>query len=77
LARSYTKVIDGIEEEGWFADDFTLAEIKTLRAVQRVGEYLEFYCLGVDGVFSDFPDTGTTARRLLWSAPSACRPFTH
>lgn len=34
--RRTTKVIDGTTEEGWFADDFTLAEIKTLRAVQRL-----------------------------------------
>lgn len=34
--RFTTKTIDGIAEEGWFADDFTLAEIKTLRATQRV-----------------------------------------
>ena len=27
--------VDGKEEEGWFASDFTLAEIKTLRAVQQ------------------------------------------
>jgi glycerophosphoryl diester phosphodiesterase len=36
VARKTTKTIDGITEEGWFADDCTLAEIKTLRAVQRV-----------------------------------------
>jgi glycerophosphoryl diester phosphodiesterase len=34
--RKTTKTIDEITEEGWFADDFTLAEIKALRAVQRV-----------------------------------------
>jgi glycerophosphoryl diester phosphodiesterase len=34
--RRTSKVIDGATEEGWFADDFTLAEIKTLRAVQRL-----------------------------------------
>ncbi|MBR8826693.1 MAG: esterase-like activity of phytase family protein [Gomphosphaeria aponina SAG 52.96 = DSM 107014] len=34
--RFTTKVVDGVEEEGWFAEDFTLAEIKTLRAVQRL-----------------------------------------
>ncbi|MBW4610262.1 MAG: esterase-like activity of phytase family protein [Hassallia sp. WJT32-NPBG1] len=34
--RFTTKVIDGIEETGWFADDFTLAEIKTLRAIERL-----------------------------------------
>lgn len=30
--------VDGIEEEGWFASDFTLAEIKTLRAIQPRGD---------------------------------------
>ncbi|HET7221083.1 MAG TPA: glycerophosphodiester phosphodiesterase [Vicinamibacterales bacterium] len=34
--RKTTKVIDGVSQSGWFADDFTLAEIKTLRAVQRL-----------------------------------------
>lgn len=34
--RFTTKVIDGVTETGWFADDFTLAEIKQLGAVQRV-----------------------------------------
>ena len=32
--RRTTKTIDGQSETGWFANDFTLAEIKTLRAVQ-------------------------------------------
>ena len=32
--RRTTKVVDGVAEEGFFASDFTLAEIKTLRAVQ-------------------------------------------
>ena len=35
-SRRTTKVIDGVSETGWFADDFTLAEIKTLRAKQRL-----------------------------------------
>ncbi|MGH8585500.1 MAG: glycerophosphodiester phosphodiesterase [Gammaproteobacteria bacterium] len=35
-ARQTQKTIDGVTEQGWFADDYTLAEIKTLRAVQRV-----------------------------------------
>jgi glycerophosphoryl diester phosphodiesterase len=30
-----------------------------------VNEYLTFYGLGVDGLFSDFPDTAVTARHLL------------
>jgi glycerophosphoryl diester phosphodiesterase len=35
-ARRTTKVIDTIPITGWFTEDFTLAEIKTLRAVERV-----------------------------------------
>ena len=31
-----TKTIDGSRETGWFADDFTLAQIKTLRAIERL-----------------------------------------
>jgi glycerophosphoryl diester phosphodiesterase len=36
-ARRRTMVVDGVAETGWFASDFTLAEIKLLRAVQAVG----------------------------------------
>ncbi|NMG06714.1 glycerophosphodiester phosphodiesterase [Brasilonema sp. UFV-L1] len=35
-SRYTTKVIDDVTETGWFADDFTLAEIKTLRAKERL-----------------------------------------
>ncbi|WP_245627227.1 glycerophosphodiester phosphodiesterase family protein [Kribbia dieselivorans] len=34
--RKTTKVIDGATETGWFTQDFTLAELKTLRAVERL-----------------------------------------
>jgi glycerophosphoryl diester phosphodiesterase len=37
-SRFKTKIIDGVSESGWFADDFTLAEIKTLRAKERIPE---------------------------------------
>ena len=37
-ARKTKKVVDGVEEEGWFASDFTLAEIKTLFAKQPLPE---------------------------------------
>ena len=33
-ARRTTKTIDGQQETGWFTTDFTLAELRTLRAVQ-------------------------------------------
>jgi glycerophosphoryl diester phosphodiesterase len=36
--RHTTKNVDGVDESGWFASDFTLAEIKTLRAVQPLSE---------------------------------------
>jgi glycerophosphoryl diester phosphodiesterase len=36
--REATKVVDGVAETGFFASDFTLAEIKTLRAVQPLAE---------------------------------------
>lgn len=34
--RKTTKTIDGVPVTGWFTEDFTLAEIKTLRAKERV-----------------------------------------
>jgi len=36
--RKTKKMVDGVEEEGWFASDFTLAEIKTLRAIQPMAD---------------------------------------
>jgi glycerophosphoryl diester phosphodiesterase len=35
-ARKATKVIDGQSTTGWFTEDFTLAELKTLRARERL-----------------------------------------
>jgi glycerophosphoryl diester phosphodiesterase len=34
--RKATKMVDGVAVTGWFAEDFTLAELKTLRAVERL-----------------------------------------
>ncbi|HEX7297392.1 MAG TPA: glycerophosphodiester phosphodiesterase [Solirubrobacteraceae bacterium] len=34
--RKTTKTIDGTTQTGWFTDDFTLAELKTLRAKERL-----------------------------------------
>ncbi|WP_205708568.1 glycerophosphodiester phosphodiesterase family protein [Kineococcus siccus] len=36
--RKTTKTVDGVELTGWFTEDFTLAELKTLRAVERLPE---------------------------------------
>src|SRR6185312_2718112 len=35
-ARRTTKVVDGTSVTGWFTEDFTLAELKTLRARERI-----------------------------------------
>jgi glycerophosphoryl diester phosphodiesterase len=34
--RKTTKMLDGVPVTGWFTTDFTLAELKTLRAVERL-----------------------------------------
>ena len=34
--RKTTKVVDGVALTGWFTEDFTLAELKTLRAKERL-----------------------------------------
>ncbi|HSD39692.1 MAG TPA: glycerophosphodiester phosphodiesterase [Rhodocyclaceae bacterium] len=35
-SRKTTKTIDGVPVTGWFTEDFTLAELKTLRARERI-----------------------------------------
>ncbi|WP_369168006.1 glycerophosphodiester phosphodiesterase [Streptomyces sp. R28] len=34
--RKKTKLLDGVSTTGWFTEDFTLAELKTLRATERI-----------------------------------------
>ena len=34
--RRRTKTVDGVEKTGWFTEDLTLAEIQSLRAVERL-----------------------------------------
>src|SRR5688500_5747907 len=36
--RRATKIVDGREVSGWFTEDFTLAELRTLRARERLPE---------------------------------------
>lgn len=42
-SRKTTKTVDGVAEEGWFASDFTLAELKTLYAKQTFPERDQSY----------------------------------
>ena len=46
--RKATKTIDGQKVEGWFTEDFTLAELKTLRARERLPR---LRCTDYDGRF--------------------------
>ena len=36
--RRTTKIVDGVETTGWFTEDFTLSELRTLRARERLPE---------------------------------------
>jgi glycerophosphoryl diester phosphodiesterase len=50
-ARRRTQIIDGESMTGWFTEDFTLSEIKTLRARERLPELRPQNC-EFDGRFS-------------------------
>jgi len=60
--RRRTKTVDGQSVTGWFSEDFTLAEIKTLRARER----LAFRSHEYDGKFSvpTFDEVIELAQRL-------------
>jgi glycerophosphoryl diester phosphodiesterase len=48
--RKMTKTIDGQQRTGWFTEDFTLAELKTLRAKERLPQ-LRKANMAYDGQF--------------------------
>jgi glycerophosphoryl diester phosphodiesterase len=48
--RRTTKVIDGVSLTGWFTEDFTLAELKTLRAKERIPDVRQRNTI-YDGLF--------------------------
>ena len=48
--RRTTKTVDGFAQTGWFTEDFTLAELKTLRAKERLGAFRP-ESQGYDGQF--------------------------
>jgi glycerophosphoryl diester phosphodiesterase len=60
--RKQTKVIDGQSITGWFSEDFTLAEIRTLRARERLASRSHVY----DGKFgvATFDEVIELAQRL-------------
>ena len=51
-ARSTTKIVDGVSQYGWFTEDFTLDELRSLRAKERMtGEGLRVESHSYDGMF--------------------------
>lgn len=48
--RRTARTIDGVRQEGWFTEDFTLAELKSLRAIERLGT-VRPESRGYDGAF--------------------------
>lgn len=42
-SRKTRRTVDGVEEEGWFVADFTLAELRTLKAIQPFAERDQSY----------------------------------
>jgi glycerophosphoryl diester phosphodiesterase len=51
-ARKTTKMVDGVSQTGWFTEDFTLDELRTLRAKERmVGDGLRVESHSYDGMF--------------------------
>lgn len=60
--RKRTRTIDGTTIDGWFAEDFTLADIKTLRARERLASRSHAY----DGQFAipTFDEVIELAQRL-------------
>ncbi|WP_399093669.1 glycerophosphodiester phosphodiesterase [Streptomyces sp. BBFR2] len=48
--RKTTKTVDGVKLTGWFTEDFTLAELKTLRAKERIPKTRQHNTL-YDGVW--------------------------
>ncbi len=63
--RRKTKQLDGVPTTGWFAEDFTLAELKTLRAKERIPQ-LRPQNTAYDGLFEipTFQEVIKLARRL-------------
>lgn len=80
--RKTKKMVDGVEEEGWFASDFTLAEIKTLRAIQPMAERDQSYngkyqIPTLQEVLDLAKSEGTKAGRTVGVYPETKHPTYH
>ena len=80
--RKTKKMVDGVQEEGWFASDFTLAEIKTLRAIQPMADRDQsnngkFQIPTLDEVLDLAKSEGTKAGRTVGVYPETKHPTYH
>ena len=81
-SRKTTKNVDGVNEEGWFVSDFTLAELKTLRAVQPLSDRDQsfngkFQIPTVEEVLDLAKAEGTKAGRTVGVYPETKHPTYH
>ena len=81
-SRKTTKNVDGVNEEGWFVSDFTLAELKTLRAVQPLSDRDQSYngkflIPTLEEVLDLAKAEGTKAGRTVGVYPETKHPTYH
>lgn len=79
-ARKTTKTIDGERMTGWFTEDFTLAELKTLRARERLPQLRgtaydgRFAIPTLDEIIALAADESAKRGRLVGLAPEIKHP---
>jgi glycerophosphoryl diester phosphodiesterase len=81
-ARKATKIIDGESFTGWFTEDFTLAELKTLRAKERLPQLRganmayngQFEVPSFDEVLALARDEGKKRGRVIGVYPETKHP---
>jgi glycerophosphoryl diester phosphodiesterase len=81
-SRKTRKTVDGVQEEGWFVSDFTLAELKTLRAVQPLADRDpsyngKFLIPTFEEVLDLAKSEGTKAGRVVGVYPETKHPTFH
>lgn len=78
--RRTTKTIDGERVEGWFSEDFTLAELKTLRARERLPQLRgtrwdgQFQLVTLDEIIDFVAAQSATAGRVVGIVPEIKHP---
>lgn len=79
-SRKTTKTIDGERSTGWFSEDFTLAELKTLRARERLPELRstafdgQFQIATLDEIIALAAEASAQRGRTIGLAPEIKHP---